>query len=579
MLFSLPMAHLHKKMKKVRPYYYIREIARVDGKPKVVQQIYLGTLERILELARGKREEPFKIAAQEFGALWLAHLVDREVDLVSVVDSVIARKAHERGPSVGEYFLYAVFNRMIEPCSKKALGQWYQSSAIQNIRPVPIETLSSQRYWDKWERVGAAQIEAIASRFFQKIAAIENDWADCFLFDTTNYYTYMASDTESELAKRGKNKDGKDWLRQIGVALLVCRKTQLPLFYREYEGNRHDSKLFLRILGEVRSAMSNVARPDSELTLVFDKGMNSEDNIAFIDAEKALHFITTYSPYLAEELMRVKLTEFRPAHTTRNQELERAGREDDRLLCWRTTGHYWGRERTVVVTYNPGTAAKQRYGFDKKMLDLQQLLLDLRDRVRTQKAPWTNRSRIEKHYNEACERLHLPKDLYEFSLEKEKGQWKLPFRKDYYRIGKYLERFGKNILVTDLQSWTTDAIVQASLDRYIVEKTFRQSKDGDLVSVLPLRHWTDSKIRCHLFTCVVAITYLRLLENRLHRAGLSITAATAMSAMHRLHSCLYWTSSKAKAQRIIEEPAEIQKQILRALGYQISSGVLQESEA
>ena len=49
------MAHLHKKMKNGRPYYYIREIARVGGKPKVVNQIYLGSLERMAELAKGER--------------------------------------------------------------------------------------------------------------------------------------------------------------------------------------------------------------------------------------------------------------------------------------------------------------------------------------------------------------------------------------------------------------------------------------------------------------------------------------------------------------------------------------------
>ncbi len=34
-----------------------------------------------------------------------------------------------------------------------------------------------------------------------------------------------------------------------------------------------------------------------DLTLVFDKGMNSEDNIAAIDSEERIHFITTYSSY------------------------------------------------------------------------------------------------------------------------------------------------------------------------------------------------------------------------------------------------------------------------------------------
>ena len=47
------MAHIHKKMKKGRPYYYVREIARVDGKPKVINQVYIGSPERILEMAHG----------------------------------------------------------------------------------------------------------------------------------------------------------------------------------------------------------------------------------------------------------------------------------------------------------------------------------------------------------------------------------------------------------------------------------------------------------------------------------------------------------------------------------------------
>jgi hypothetical protein len=44
------MAHLHKKVKQGKTYYYIREMARVQGKPKVVNQIYLGSVERIMEI-------------------------------------------------------------------------------------------------------------------------------------------------------------------------------------------------------------------------------------------------------------------------------------------------------------------------------------------------------------------------------------------------------------------------------------------------------------------------------------------------------------------------------------------------
>ena len=172
--------------------------------------------------------------------------------------------------------------------------------------------------------------------------------------------------------------------------------------------------------------------------------------------------------------------------------------------------------------------------------------------------------------------LYLPQDLYEISLEKYKRSWRLLARKNHYRIGLYIEKFGKNILITDQSEWTTDEIVRASLDRCMVENAFRQSKDDDLVSVLPIRHWTDGKIRCHILTCVVALTYLRLIELKLQAASLSITAQTAMEQMRKLHSCLCWTASKRRADRIIEDPTEIQARILGVFGYKIAGGVLQQ---
>ena len=39
--------------------------------------------------------------------------------------------------------------------------------------------------------------------------------------------------------------------------------------------------------------------------MVFDKGMNSEDNLALIDSQRQIHFITTYSTHFAEELARL----------------------------------------------------------------------------------------------------------------------------------------------------------------------------------------------------------------------------------------------------------------------------------
>ena len=120
------------------------------------------------------------------------------------------------------------------------------------------------------------------------------------------------------------------------------------------------------------------------------------------------------------------------------------------------------------------------------------------------------------------------------------------FRKNAYLVARKQATFGKNIIITDNTDWTTGDIIEANLDRWQVENRFRLSKDDDLVEVSPVRHWTDSKIRCHLFTCVVAMTYLRRIELRLVAAVIQRTAADVMEDMRKLHQVLSMKTEERK---------------------------------
>ena len=570
------MAHIHKKMKKGRPYYYVRETARVNGKPKVVNQVYLGSPERIMEMAAGQQEPIKKLQVQEYGSLMVANLIEEEIGFAEIVNEVIGSSKDQKGPSVGEYFLYAILNRMIDARSKRALPEWYKTTAVQNIRPVKVDDLSSRHYWRAWENVSEQQIKIIAEKFFARIAEKNDVSSDCFLFDTTNYYTYMASTTESDLAQRGKNKAGKDWLRQIGLALLVSRNEQLPLYYTEYEGNRHDSKVFFEIRDNVIEAMRKRGGDCSDLTISFDKGMNAIDNMALLDSYRDIHFITTYSTAYSEDLVQVKRDKFDVVDNAKNQQLAEQGEDDDRLLALRTSGEYWGAERSVVVTYNPLTATKQRYGFEKKLLKLQDRLFEMQQLVHNASPQWKNKTQVLARYEEMCSTLHIPKDLYTVELYMKGNRLRMNFRKNHYRLKQYIARFGKNIIITSRTNWTTDEIVQASLDRYMVEQAFRQSKNDDLVNLMPLYHWTDSKIRCHILCCVVALTYLRLMEIKLQKAKVNLSANKAMDSLRTLHSCLVYHPKKRNPQRVIEEPSPSQAKILKAFGLKIVSGGLQD---
>jgi len=95
-----------------------------------------------------KRPNVLSLKVEEFGSLWLAYQIDRDIDLCGIVDNVVPKAERETGPSVGEYFLYCVLNRMVQAVSKNKLADWFRKTAIQHIRPVELDELTSKRYWE-----------------------------------------------------------------------------------------------------------------------------------------------------------------------------------------------------------------------------------------------------------------------------------------------------------------------------------------------------------------------------------------------------------------------------------------------
>ena len=286
------------------------------------------------------------------------------------------------------------------------MPEWYRKTAINDIRPVQIEALDADGYLKAWQHVSEGQVEEIAKAFFVKIAqAYPSKSEGCYLFDTTNYFTFMSGKTKSDLARTGNNKEGRYWLRQVGLALLVDRENKLPFFYKEYAGNRHDSKVFQEYLHDMLSTVHSHGK--TEVTFVFDKGMNAEANFSIFDEIDTAHFVTTYSPYYAEALTHIDRKKFEKVDCRANAERISRNREEGCILACRTEGEYWGKKRTVIVTYNPLTASKQRHAFDQKNQKLIRLFDEIKESIKTSKRK-VSAERYRHQYEEMCEALHLP---------------------------------------------------------------------------------------------------------------------------------------------------------------------------
>jgi len=92
------------------------------------------------------------------------------------------------------------------------------------------------------------------------------------------------------------------------------------------------------------------------------------------------------------------------------------------------------------------------------------------------------------------------------------------------------------------------------------------------VTLMPLYHWTGSKIRVHLFVCVVAMTYIALLCQRLNAKGFAITSREAMDELRSLKTAIYQESEDGKLRRMLEKVSDRQATILKAMGYQVQDG-------
>ena len=155
------MASIIKKIIRGRPYYYARVCKRVDGKPKIVSQTYLGRADKIIEKLRAAPvpAQPLEAVVREFGASTALLALARRLQLVEHIDRHVPKRGS--GPSVGAYLLAAVLNRCLAPGSKASLARWFDSSVLGRLLPLRSSQLTSQRFWDHMHRVPVSALPAI----------------------------------------------------------------------------------------------------------------------------------------------------------------------------------------------------------------------------------------------------------------------------------------------------------------------------------------------------------------------------------------------------------------------------------
>ncbi len=526
-MYDLTMAvSLLKKRIRGRPYWYARECQRVNGKPTIVWQQYLGKAEDIAAAlgAPAQPPAPREVVLGDFAAPAALYALAQQLNLIATIDRHAGKRA--QGVGVGTYLTLAALNRCLAPTSKAGLAEWYAGTVLRRLLPVAPRHLTSQRFWDHMSYLEAAQIGAIEQDLTRTLIARFQIDLSCLLYDTTNFYTFIDSFNDAPtLAQRGKSKEKRTDLRIVGLALLVTQDFHLPLFHQVYPGNTHDAVTFASATETLVARYRLFAESVEGITLVYDKGNNSEATQTRLDASP-YHFVGSLCPTQHPELLRTPRARFHPL----------AGEDLAGVLAWRTRKPVLGAERTLLVTYNPelflaqsATLLREVRKRTAKLHVLQRHLAHPAPRGKPRTV-----AGVEKEVQAILTGRHMSALLRTQVIATPAGP-RLTYRVDqaaWQRLQRTL--LGKSILFTDQDGWSDEGIVRAYRGQHHIEEAFKRMKNPHFVSWRPLHHWTDQKIRVHAFYCVLALLLSALLRRTLAQQGIDLSIGKILTTLSQV---------------------------------------------
>ena len=515
------MATITPLTNKSGTYYYLVESARVNGKPRLVKQKYLGTAKRIeqaVELMSSKAPipDPLYTKVYDFGAVTALYSVAERLDICRVIDDVAGKR--NQGLPVSSSMLLAAINRVVAPTSKNTFYEWFDKTVLYKIFPgANKKNLSSQGFWNNMSALDEDKIRKIEDEIVRHIVEQYSIDLECLLFDNTNFFTYLDTSNPTTLGKRGNSKQKRKDLKIVGLSLMVSPDHNIPLYHETYPGNKHDSQQFADTIIKLKSRYRNLGRGDCEVTLIFDKGNNNEDNIQELLETRPcpFHFVGGLRLSQCPELLEVPKDNYVPLDG-----------DFHGAIAYRAVKQVYDGEFIAVITSSPELYKAQMDGIlaniaacEKAMMSLKKKLW-LRETGVVTKGKKPTIESVTKNIIKILSAEHM-KDIFDFSVTGEPGQTpKIKYSLNNVRWEDLQERvLGKSVIFSDHSDWSNEQIVEAYHSQYHIEDAFKQMKDTKYLSFRPLRHFTDDHIRVHAFYCVLALTLASLLNKELEMMG------------------------------------------------------------
>ena len=231
------------------------ESARVDGKPRIVSQEYLGTAEELAAAMRGGGLGlPDRTRHLDFGDVAAAWGMLDDLGVAGIIDEVAGPRPAGQPLSTGTYLALAALNRLVAPCSKAAFADWWKTTGGDRFTKIPARRWITAGSGTRCTRSPLEQLEEISQTIALRIVQAVRAWTcSSVALDMTNFATFIATGNgRAPIAQRGKAKQKRSDLRLVGLGLVVTRDGGIPLTWHAYPGDKPDVTQFPAMIDQLR---------------------------------------------------------------------------------------------------------------------------------------------------------------------------------------------------------------------------------------------------------------------------------------------------------------------------------------
>src|SRR3982751_1032217 len=491
-----------------------------------------------VDLKRMRVERP-----RQFGAAWLGAELLSRLGLLERLAQLLP-PGREQVPWA-TMAIALVIGRLCDPSSELHFAEHgYEASALADLPGIPADKVNDDRLYRALDQL-LPHKTALEKHLKELLGELFHLDYDLLLYDVTSTY-FEGQAVENGLAQRGYSRDLRGDCKQVNIALVVSRQG-LPLGYELFAGNRHDSTTVEEMVQAIESQYGRAHR-----IWVMDRGMASEDNLAFLRAGRRRYILGTPKSALKRFEQDLLSPDWQPVQEGLEVRLCPSPEGQEVFVLCRSAERR-EKERTMHAH------------FEKR---IEESLEKMAARCRKRKqAPLAVAQRVGKLLGANTRASGLFEVLVE---ESEPGRAQLRWRKrEVWRDWSQLSE-GCYLLRSNVADWNGEELWRAYIQLTEAESAFRIQKSD--LHLRPVWHQKQERVAAHILVCFLAFFLWKMLGQMCVQAGLGQEPRKVLDELRQIQMMDVVLSTRTGIeirQRCSSRPSEHQAILLERLGLRL----------